>query len=250
MEWTDWKNITAEQIGAEPAQTIATQEEAEEGTATAVRSWTAQLIRQAISAVTTAINNALTFHVNARDNPHGVTAAQVSAAAATHNHNASNINAGTLPLARGGTNATTAAAARTSLGVPAIAHNHNAADINAGTLPVARGGTAVTTFATTAVAITLTHGWSGLVCRRTFDNFVYIRGSIRRNVATTITQEAVVPITTLPAGSRPNSLVVQPLQSNLRNIGIHTNGGVMFTVGSANLNANSALDIFVMFRID
>ncbi len=42
--------------------------------------------------------------------------ADIGAAAASHNHSAANITSGTLPLARGGTNATTAAAARTQLG--------------------------------------------------------------------------------------------------------------------------------------
>jgi len=48
---------------------------------------------------------------------------------------------GTLPIANGGTGATTAANARNNLGAAAASHNHNASDINAGTLPIARGGT-------------------------------------------------------------------------------------------------------------
>lgn len=71
-------------------------------------------------------------HVSDKNNPHGVTAAQVGArpstwmpsasdvgaAAATHNHSASEITSGTLAIARGGTGATSAANARTKLGVP------------------------------------------------------------------------------------------------------------------------------------
>ncbi|MCL2532419.1 MAG: hypothetical protein FWE40_09780 [Oscillospiraceae bacterium] len=73
--------------------------------------------------------------------------ANLGAAPAAHNHNASAINAGTLPIARGGTNAATAAAALTSLGAAPAVHNHNASNINAGTLPLARGGTNATSAA-------------------------------------------------------------------------------------------------------
>ena len=55
---------------------------------------------------------------------------------------------GTLSIAHGGTGATTAANARTSLGITpanigaaASSHNHSAANITSGTLGVARGGT-------------------------------------------------------------------------------------------------------------
>lgn len=46
-----------------------------------------------------------------------------------------------IPVANGGTGATTAAAARTNLGAAAASHNHSASQINSGTLPVTRGGT-------------------------------------------------------------------------------------------------------------
>lgn len=56
-----------------------------------------------------------------------------------------------LPVSKGGTGATTEAAARTSLGITpsnigaaASTHNHAAGDITSGTLAVARGGTGVT----------------------------------------------------------------------------------------------------------
>ena len=105
-------------------------------------------------------------------------------AEATHTHNASNINAGTLSedrlpviannkletvsIAKGGTGATTAAAALTNLGLTASAtelnyvkgvtsavqtqlngkaasdHTHSASNITSGTLPVSRGGTGAT----------------------------------------------------------------------------------------------------------
>ena len=46
-----------------------------------------------------------------------ITAASVGAAASSHNHSASNITSGTLPIARGGTGATTSAQALKNLGV-------------------------------------------------------------------------------------------------------------------------------------
>ena len=76
--------------------------------------------------------------------------ADLGAAAASHNHDAANINAGTLaadrlptvPVAKGGTGATTAAAALTALGVPALSS----------TTPAALGTAAVGTSTTSARA--------------------------------------------------------------------------------------------------
>lgn len=51
---------------------------------------------------------------------------------------------GTLAIAKGGTGATTAAAARTALGAAAASHTHAVADIT-GTLPISKGGTGATT---------------------------------------------------------------------------------------------------------
>ena len=62
---------------------------------------------------------------------------------------------GILPIARGGTGATTAANARSTLGITpanigaaASSHNHSASNITSGTLSVARGGTGVTSLDT------------------------------------------------------------------------------------------------------
>lgn len=46
---------------------------------------------------------ALIDHINNKNNPHGITVAKIGAAASSHTHNASNINSGILPVARGGT---------------------------------------------------------------------------------------------------------------------------------------------------
>ena len=98
------------------------------------------------------------------------TASEIGAAAASHNHAASNITSGTLAIdrlptitvAKGGTGATTAAQARTNLGITpanigaaASSHNHAASNITSGTLSVdrlptvsvAKGGTGATTAA-------------------------------------------------------------------------------------------------------
>lgn len=68
-------------------------------------------------------------------------------AAATHQHDAGDIKTGTVPVARGGTGAGDAAAARSNLGAAAADHKHNASDINGGNLPVSHGGTGAATAA-------------------------------------------------------------------------------------------------------
>lgn len=50
---------------------------------------------------------------------------EIGAAATSHNHSASNITSGTLPIARGGTGATTAAGVLTNLGITATATELN-----------------------------------------------------------------------------------------------------------------------------
>ncbi|MFA5626269.1 MAG: hypothetical protein WC965_02175 [Thiohalomonadaceae bacterium] len=93
------------------------------------------------------------------------TIAATGVAAASHTHNASDINAGTLGVARGGTGAATLTSGSyligagtgavtfktpgqvlTDIGAAASSHTHNASDINAGTLAVARGGTGIASY--------------------------------------------------------------------------------------------------------
>lgn len=69
------------------------------------------------------------------------TASEIGAAASSHNHSAANITSGTLAIARGGTGATTAAAARTALGITpanigaaASSHTHSYLPLSGGTL--------------------------------------------------------------------------------------------------------------------
>lgn len=65
------------------------------------------------------------------------TPANIGAAPTSHNHSAANITSGTLPITRGGTGATTAAAARNNLGL----------GNTTGALPIANGGTGATSAA-------------------------------------------------------------------------------------------------------
>ena len=58
-----------------------------------------------------------------------LTASDVGAAASSHKHSAADITSGTLPIARGGTGATTAAGARTALGAAAASHTHTASQV-------------------------------------------------------------------------------------------------------------------------
>ena len=57
------------------------------------------------------------------------TASDIGAAASSHRHSASNITSGTLPIARGGTGATSASAARTALGAAASSHTHTGTQV-------------------------------------------------------------------------------------------------------------------------
>ena len=95
-----------------------------------------------VNSVTGVKGNAET---NYRTGNVNITPANIGAAAASHNHSASNINSGTLsadrlptvPISKGGTGATTAAGARNALGL----------GNTTGAVPVANGGTGATSAA-------------------------------------------------------------------------------------------------------
>ena len=89
----------------------------------------------------------------------GVLSIATGADLPSHVHDATDITTGTLPIARGGTGATSAGAALTSLGAAAASHTHAAADITSGTIATARLGSG------TASASTLLWGdqtWAAL----------------------------------------------------------------------------------------
>lgn len=77
-------------------------------------------------------------------------------AASSHNHSASNITSGTLPVSRGGTGRTTTAKG-------AMYATSNGGAINMGTLPIAQGGTGKTTAADARSALgAAAKGWTQL----------------------------------------------------------------------------------------
>lgn len=76
----------------------------------------------------------------------------LGAAPAIHTHSAGDITSGTLAIARGGTGASTPAAALSALGAAAASHTHVLNDLS-GTLAVAKGGTGATTAAAALSAL-------------------------------------------------------------------------------------------------
>ena len=94
-----------------------------------------------------------------------------------HKHSASDVTSGTLPIARGGTGATTASGALSAIGAAASSHNHSASNITSGTLAVARGGTGKTagTFYGETVLYNNTTGTNGNVTLSTSAaNYTYL----------------------------------------------------------------------------
>lgn len=69
---------------------------------------------------------------------HTHSASDVGAAPSSHNHSTSNITSGTLPIARGGTGASSASAARTALGA-APAYSYGTDDLTAGSSSLETG---------------------------------------------------------------------------------------------------------------
>lgn len=93
-------------------------------------------------------------HLGDKENPHGITAEQISAAPKSHTHSTTDINSGTLTPQRGGTGVSNpkaggllkakgAEACESLLGVGAL-YSENSGSPAFGTLPVTMGGTGVT----------------------------------------------------------------------------------------------------------
>lgn len=110
-------------------------------------------------------------HLNNRSNPHNTTAAQVGAAAKSHTHNAQDINAGTLPVWRGGTGCSSigkgclmrgngSGYVTLFSGKGAVYNGSIGGDPQFGILPVDCGGTGCTSL--TALATALATADSGL----------------------------------------------------------------------------------------
>lgn len=114
------------------------------------------------------IKSAIDSHANNKNNPHNVTASQVGAAPSSHTHSGADLSS-PVPLEKGGTNATTASAARANLGVSygstagtvcqgndsrlsnartPTSHSHPANQITSGTLPTGVKATNTTDYTT------------------------------------------------------------------------------------------------------
>lgn len=148
--------VTKEQVGLGNVPNVSTNDQTptySDATTFATLS-SGEKVSTAFGKIKLAITN-LINHINNKSNPHGVTATQVNAAAKSHTHNATDINAGTLPVARGGTGATsfpsgalvrgTDSTYLTYLrGVGAL-YSATTGNPTFGTLPISMGGTGVTT---------------------------------------------------------------------------------------------------------
>lgn len=149
-------NVTKEQVGLGNVPNVSTNNQTPtyaDATTFATLS-SGEKVSTAFGKIKLAITN-LINHIANKNNPHGVTAAQVNAAAKAHTHNASDINAGTVPVARGGTGTTSfpngalvQGTGSTYLkyirGVGALFSKSTGAP-QFGTLPISMGGTGVTT---------------------------------------------------------------------------------------------------------
>lgn len=99
-----------------------------------------------------------------------LTASDVGAASSSHNHSASNITSGTLPVSRGGTGVTTLTSGNILLG------NGTSAIISTATLPISKGGTGATTAsaALSNLGITISSGtWTPTLASRSGTNPTY-----------------------------------------------------------------------------
>ena len=96
--------VTAAQVGLGNVPNVSTNNQtptySEAGSLTALTS--GETMSTAFGKLKKAVSS-LISHIGNTSNPHSVTRAQIGAAAASHTHNADDINAGVLSVARGGT---------------------------------------------------------------------------------------------------------------------------------------------------
>lgn len=148
--------VTKEQVGLGNVPNKSTNDQTPTyDTATSFATLTSgEKLSTAFGKIKLAITN-LINHIANKSNPHGVTAAQVNAAAKAHTHNASDINAGTVPVARGGTGASSFPNGALVRGTGGTSLNYlqgagalyspSTGNPKFGTLPISMGGTGVTT---------------------------------------------------------------------------------------------------------
>ena len=148
--------VTKEQVGLGNVPNRSTNDQTPTyDTATSFATLTSgEKLSTAFGKIKLAITN-LINHIANKSNPHGVTAAQVNAAAKAHTHNATDINAGTVPVARGGTGASSFPSGALVRGTGGTSLNYlqgagalyspSTGNPRFGTLPISMGGTGVTT---------------------------------------------------------------------------------------------------------
>ena len=127
---------------------------------------------------------------------------------------------GTLPVAQGGTGATSAAGALTNLGAAAASHTHAAGDIT-GTLGVAHGGTGATTFTSGAALI---GAGTGAVTTRSITNNTAATTAITgsTNLVTMNTLRYALNRTTGPGAADTNYTVamMRPIKAQSTDPGV------------------------------
>lgn len=156
--------VTKEQVGLGNVPNVATNDQTPTYSDTTMLATlsSGEKISLAFAKIKLAISN-LIIHLLATNNPHRVTASQVGAAPVNHTHNASNINSGTLPPARGGTGLSApsiggllkgngSSSMTVIRGIGAL-YSPTTGDPRFGTLPVSMGGTGQTSMAGLASAL-------------------------------------------------------------------------------------------------
>ena len=175
------------------------------------------------------------------------TAADIGAAAASHNHSAANITSGTLAIARGGTGATTAAAARTALGITpanigaaASSHTHSYLPLSGGTLTGALTARGITPSADSTYDI----GTSSVRYRNVYaDTFT---GALSGNATTATTATKANQLTTSRTISLSGAITGSASFNGSSNITIATtmstaNGGSVQVSSSEPTNSGVVL---------
>ena len=117
-DYTNPHRVTAEQIGLGNVENVAVDDMRPTYTAKTgalQRLASGERLKDAMAKIALAIST-LISHINNLNNPHRVSCTQVGAAPTNHNHAATDINSGVLPVERGGTGASTAKGALKALG--------------------------------------------------------------------------------------------------------------------------------------
>ena len=165
-------------------------------------------------------------HLNNRSNPHNTTAAQVGAAAKSHTHNATDINAGTLSSLRGGTGLASPANGTVILGQNSTSlrafswsgalYSSGTNNPRSGVLPTSYGGTGQTSLAGLATALADVDGGIGKIETGTYTG----TGGYGTNNKRTLTFSAppkllvVMPETNTSNGQRGGFIALRGISSS------------------------------------